>query len=217
MAGTPTEEVWLETSDRLRLEAELVVPDDAWAGSLLCHPHPTQGGSMRSMVTGHQFRMLPHHGVACLRFNFRGVERSDGSHGGGRPERLDVLAGLGALFEVIEGLPLVLAGWSFGADTSLSVVDERIDGWCATAPPLRVFPPDELIAGPDPRPKLLVVPENDQFRPPERLDEIIAGWAATEVRMSPGTDHFLVGRLDDAVDGVTSLARALAEPHARDY
>ena len=58
----------------------------------------------------------------------------------------------------MEGLwpqrPLVLCGWSFGADVSLSLADPRIDGWVGIAPPLRILPVDELTAaaGADPRP-----------------------------------------------------------------
>lgn len=206
------EELWLTTSDGVALEAELVVPPDPRAAVVLCHPHPEQGGNMRSIITGTQFRELPDHGAACLRFNFRGVGRSEGAHDRGRGEQLDVVAAIDALHPITEGLPLVVSGWSFGADTSLAVVDERIDGWAPVAPPLRVLPDDELLAALDPRPKRVLVPEHDQFNPPERAEERTSGWLATDLVVAAGGDHFLVGRLGAAVEVVMELLASLSDP-----
>ena len=190
----------LHTADGLTLEGELRVPDDVRAAVVLAHPHPLYGGNMRSIVIGALFEGLPEAGVAALRFNFRGVGGSEGTHDEGRGERLDVVAALDALVEVVggRGLPLVLGGWSFGADTSLAVDDERHAGWFAVAPPLRHT--DDVAAASDPRPKLLAVPERDQFRSPESAREVVASWMNAEVQVVPGADHFLVGRTDRAVE-----------------
>lgn len=150
--------------------------------------------------------------MACLRFNFRGVGRSGGEHDFGRAERLDIVAAIDALHPVVEGLPLLLSGWSFGADVSLTVTDPRIDGWMPVAPPLRVVPLDELAAAHDPRPKVLLVPEHDQFCPPGRARQLTEGWQATEIVVAPGADHFLVGRTDLAVSTATSILRRLLDP-----
>jgi alpha/beta superfamily hydrolase len=190
------EPVALATEDGLQLEAELAVPDEPWAAAVLLHPHPQHGGNMRSIVPGTLFEVLPAEGVACLRFNFRGVGGSSGSFGGGVDERLDVVAAVDALHPIVEGLPLVLAGWSFGADTSLAVGDERASGWFAVAPPLRVVAVSDMVAGGDPRPKLLAVPQHDQFRPPDSAREATADWKNTRIEVVPGADHFLVGRID---------------------
>ena len=194
------EPVQLHTADGLTLEGELQVPDGAWAGAVLAHPHPLHGGNMRSIVIGALFAGLPAAGVGALRFNFRGVGASEGTHDEGRGERLDVVAALDALAEIVgaPGLPLVLAGWSFGADTSLAVDDERHAGWFAVAPPLRHT--DDVAAASDPRPKLLAVPERDQFRSPESAREVVASWTNTQIHVVPGADHFLVGRTDRVVE-----------------
>ena len=192
------ETVQLRTTDGLTLEGELQVPDVAHAAVVLAHPHPLHGGNMRSIVIGALFAGLPAAGVAVLRFNFRGVGASGGTHDGGRGERLDVVAAL----DVLEGLgrerPLVLGGWSFGADTSLGVDDARHAGWFAVAPPLRHT--EDVAAASDPRPTLLAVPERDQFRSPESAREVVASWTNTEVIVVPGADHFLVGRTDRVVE-----------------
>lgn len=186
----------LLTSDGLSLEAELVVPDGARAAVVLCHPHPQQGGTMTSLVTSELFRSLPSSGLAVLRFNFRGVGTSEGEHEFGVGEALDIVAAIDTMSAECPDLPLFLSGWSFGADTSLSLLDSRIAAWLACAPPLRVLPLETLTAaaGSDPRPKLLIVPEHDQFRNPDSAREATESWLNTEVVAVAGADHFFVGR-----------------------
>ncbi|MBV9410042.1 MAG: alpha/beta hydrolase, partial [Acidimicrobiia bacterium] len=168
------ERVTLKTSDGLALEGELAVPDEPWCAAVLAHPHPQYGGSMRSIVISALFSALPDNGVAALRFNFRGVEGSDGQFEDGRGERNDIVAAVDVLHPITEGLPFVLAGWSFGADTSLSVVDERASAWFAVAPPLRRD--GDYPAAADARPKLVAVPEHDQFRSPSSAKPILSSW-----------------------------------------
>jgi uncharacterized protein len=192
--------VELVTADAVTLEGEVAVPSGARAAAVLTHPHPQHGGSMQSLVTGELFRALAERSVAVLRFNFRGVGRSGGRYGGGVDEQHDIESGVGFLAGLIPGLPLVIAGWSFGADVALRVVDERLAGWFLVAPPLAIVPIDDMAAARDPRPKLLAVPEHDQFRPPASATQLTAGWANTRIEVVPGADHFLVGRTDHVVD-----------------
>lgn len=204
----------LTAADGVTLEAEARVPEGAWAAAVLAHPHPLFGGSMRSIVPSVLFGALPDEGVACLRFNFRGVEGSGGAHGGGVAERLDVVAAVGALAGLAPGVPLVIVGWSFGADVSLAVTDGRLAGWCAVAPPLRNHVGD-MGAATDPRPKLLLVPERDQFRPPDSAREVVAGWVNTRLEVIPGADHFLAGRTDRVAAAALAFCRDLAAASTR--
>jgi alpha/beta superfamily hydrolase len=192
----------LTAADGVRLEAEVARPAEPSGGwVVLCHPHPLHGGDMRSLVTSELFRQLPAEGLPVVRFNFRGVGASTGSHGGGVGEQLDVAAALD-----LAGEGATVAGWSFGADVSLAVGDARIARWVAIAPPLRIVDPATMAAAGDPRPKLLVVPEHDQFDPPDRVREVTASWVETAIEVVPGADHFLVGR----TDVVTRLVHAAA-------
>lgn len=190
----------LLTDDGLSLEAQLSVLDQARAVVVLAHPHPLYGGSMRSIVTSELYRTLPQHGIAALRFNFRGVEGSQGEHGGGVDERLDVQAAITGASEHVPGVLLVLCGWSFGGDVSLTVLDESIAGWFLIAPTLRIFDAGAYVASTDPRPKLLAVPEHDDFRPPDSAREFTAGWTNTSIEVVAGADHFLVGRTAKAAE-----------------
>lgn len=209
-SDVPTEGLTLVTSDGVELEAEARFPVGATVGVVLTHPHPLFGGSMRSLVTSELFRAAPAHGLAVLRFNFRGVEGSGGEHGAGRDEAHDVVAALDALATRLPGAPIVVAGWSFGADVALSVLDERIAGWFLVAPPMRILSLDELRGAHDPRPKLLVVPEHDEFNPPERASTTSADWVATDLEVVRGADHYLAGRTTAVMEHLARFADDLA-------
>jgi alpha/beta superfamily hydrolase len=207
--AVPTRAHLLRTVDGIALEAETRLPARPVGAAVLAHPHPEHGGSMRSLVTSELFRTLPERDVAVIRFNFRGVERSEGSYDAGHGEQRDVLAAIDALAEQAPEVPLVLAGWSFGADVSLSIVDPRVAGWCVVAPPLRILRADELLAAADPRPKRLVVPENDQFRTPDSVRAFTEGWTATDVVVIAGGDHFLAGRTDQVAVQIADFLGSL--------
>jgi alpha/beta superfamily hydrolase len=203
--------VRLHTADGLSLEAEWARPADARATAVLCHPHPKYGGTMRSIVISALFEALPERAVACLRFNFRGVEGSEGSYTEGRDEPLDVAAALDAAKEAAADDPLALIGWSFGADIALGIDDPRITGWVGIAPPLRFRPERAYDAvGNDPRPKLLVLAANDEFRAPAEIEAATSAWTSTRIETVPGASHFFVGRTErvvtlvgDFIDGLS--------------
>jgi len=194
---TPTiRDLELHTEDGLRLEAELAVDEHvATTGTVvLCHPHPQYGGTMRSIVISVLFAELPSAGYRCLRFNFRGVERSQGAYGDGVGETLDAVAAVRTTADLHPGLPAALAGWSFGGDVALSVTEAALAGWVAIAPPLRIRPP--YAAAQDARPKYLVLAEHDEVREPSDVQQEVASWTATSVAVVPGASHFFVGRTD---------------------
>ena len=163
---------------------------------------------MRSMVPGELIEALPALGLATLRFNFRGMGASEGEFDDGVNEQLDIAAALDTLDDIVEGLPILLFGSSFGADTALSVADPRITAWCACAPPLRDEKLDrfEAVAS-DPRRKLLVIAGRDNYRPPDQVRSITDGWVNTEVQVIEGADHFFVGRLHEVVERCEAFAR----------
>lgn len=210
MPEVTIESVELRVGADVVLEGELARPASTpRAAAVLCHPHPQYGGTMRSIVISELFRALPRRGVACLRFNFRGVERSTGTHDEGRAERHDALAAIDALLAAVPaGTPLVLAGWSFGGDVALSVHDARLAAWLAIAPPMRFAEIGELAT--DPRPKHLVLAEHDEFRPPDEIALLAAGWAETTIDVVPGASHFFVGRTDAVVEAADGLISRVA-------
>jgi alpha/beta superfamily hydrolase len=200
----------LHTSDGLTLEAEWADAEGApHAIAVLCHPHPQYGGTMRSIVTSALFEGLPRAGVACLRFNFRGVEGSKGAYSEGRDEPRDVVAAIDAVTDV--GLPIVVVGWSFGADMALTIDDERLAAWVGIAPPLRFRPgSDYAPVAADPRAKLLVLAAHDEFRAPAEVEAEVAQWHATQIEVIAGASHFFVGRTEAVVDSVRRFVQEVA-------
>ena len=186
----------LLASDGVELEAERSFAEHERARLVLCHPHPLHGGTMKSLVISELFAALPALGISCLRFNFRGVGESSGTHDDGDAERLDLLAAVDAFTDA--GTPLVLAGWSFGADVTLSVGSPMAAGWIAIAAPLRYGLGFEAVAV-DSRPKLVILAAHDEFRPAAEVAAITAGWTATTTETVPGASHFFIGRTDRLV------------------
>jgi alpha/beta superfamily hydrolase len=160
---------------------------DARAAAVLLHPHPGFGGTRHNNVIEALYRALPPAGVTAVRFDFSSPDVAD------------------ATAEAIEALgqtttrPLVLVGYSFGADVAASISDPRLAGWLLVAPPLRTVPLADLRASGDPRPKRLLVPEHDQFSPPAKTGPAVADWLDTTIEVIPGADHFLSGATDMVV------------------
>ncbi len=195
----------LHTNDGLSLRAEQSCPDDPVAAAVICHPHPLHGGNMFAPVVDSLFSELSTVGVVCLRFNFRGVGGSDGRHDYGQGEQLDAIAAIDHLAEEHADLPIWAMGWSFGADITLGVTHPRLAGWFAVAPPLKIIDADTMGAAADPRPKLLCVPEHDQFNPPDEAARATSDWVNTSITVVPMADHFLAGGLTT----VTARAKGL--------
>jgi alpha/beta superfamily hydrolase len=207
---TDVQPLVLHCSDGIELEGEWAPPDGTPLGTVvLCHPHPQYGGTMRSIVISALFGALPAAGYGCLRFNFRGVEGSQGEHGAGETEPTDVLAAIDtATGYGIAGV-LAVVGWSFGGDMALSIDDPRVDGWIGIAPPLRFGSRLGTVAN-DPRPKHLVLAQHDEFRTPAGVQEEVASWTNTTTEVVPGASHFFVGRTDRVIDATMTFLGQLA-------
>jgi alpha/beta superfamily hydrolase len=120
-----------------RLEAILQAADAARAAAVIAHPHPPQGGTMHNPVIFHSARELQRQGFTILRFNFRGVEGSEGEFDDGRGELDDLAAAVAWMREEAPFLPLILVGYSFGAWCAAELVDldDGIDGMVAIGLP----------------------------------------------------------------------------------
>lgn len=198
------EPVTLTTSDGEQLAGEVALPADRAdagpsCGVVVCHPHPLYGGSMHANVVEALFRALPADAAAVLRFDFRGVGASTGTHDEGRAEQLDVAAAIDAFVERWPGVPVLLAGYSFGADVALTVDDPSLSGWFAVAPPLRIVDRAEMVALTDPRPTTIATGVHDQFNPASAAAATVADAPSTTVVPIDGADHFFAVGLDAIV------------------
>jgi uncharacterized protein len=188
-----TETVLLQTIDGLTLHGELAVPKERWGAVVVCHPHPLYGGDSHNPVVTAVCAAAQLAGLATVRFDFRGVRRSEGTHDQGASERLDVSAALHEAAPYAGDGPLVLVGYSFGGIVALGVTDSRIDGWVLIAPPITAATLDRPVAN-DHRPKLVIGPAHDQFTPVDQWHTATADWRNTSVETVPMADHFLAGR-----------------------
>ncbi|MEM7272931.1 MAG: alpha/beta hydrolase [Actinomycetota bacterium] len=211
---TPAESLTITTADGVTLEAALDDGTEDGAEptvvAVVCHPHPLYGGDMHNPVVRAVAAAVTGAGGVAMRFNFRGVGGSGGQHGEGRAERHDVSAAVTALAARHPEPPLLLAGYSFGGDVSLSVTDDGIAGWLAVAPPMRILPVEELAAGPDARPVRIVAGSADEFRPPDQLRPLVEDWVNLLLTEAAGATHFFMLGLDTVRSVAADLVRELA-------
>jgi hypothetical protein len=181
--------------------------------AVVSHPHPLYGGTMDNAVVVLATRALVAAGAETLRFNFRGVGRSAGVHDRGRGERDDLAAAADAVASREPRLPLLLAGYSFGAAMTLEHLASRGAGH-GVAGVLLIAPPFTHYDGAAWRfgtlPLAVIYGERDSLTPPEALRENAARWsAAAWCEALPGAAHDL-GSLAAPRALEAALARAVA-------
>ena len=191
------------TSDGLTLVGEVAWPEShpPMATALFLHPLPTAGGFMDSHVIRKASWRLPALAdIAVFRFNFRGVTSprgtSEGQFGEGIHEKHDLEAAL-AESEAL-GLPAPwLIGWSFGTEVILKharALVDRIAGVILLSPPLHRTTAAEVAAWSDaPVPVVALIPEFDDFLPPEDARAGFAPAPNIEFVMADGAKHLWVG------------------------
>lgn len=184
-----------------RLEALLNAGEaSARHAALICHPHPMFGGTMHNKVVFAAMKALNGFGFPVLRFNFRGAGSSEGAHDQGRGEQADVRAALDWLDSRFH-LPIIFAGFSFGAATGLHVCcpDERVEALISLGTPAQAdgriysyrFLADCL------KPKLFVSGDRDQYGPMDKVRAVVDSAAEPkELVFIPNADHFFEGKLD---------------------
>ena len=183
--------VHFESADGTVLEGDLLTPADATGCAVVCHPHPLYGGSRQDAVVAALTRTFVGADLRVLRFDFRGVGGSGGSHEAGVAERDDLRAAIDFLTPG-EG-ELTIAGYSFGADIALSVAHPGAARWIVAAPPLAIVPDEDLVAPADPRPVTVIAAAHDQFNSPDQLRPKMATWTNATLAVVESADHFFAG------------------------
>jgi alpha/beta superfamily hydrolase len=191
-----------------RLEALLNSgADNATHAALVCHPHPVYGGTMHNKVVFHAMKALNSFGFPVLRFNFRGFGLSAGEHDEGRGETDDVRAALDWLDREFH-LPLIFAGFSFGAAVGLGAAcpDERVKVVIGLGVPMapvaeRNYELDFLRSCQ--KPKLFVSGSRDQFGPRAKLEELVKALPEPKkLVIIESADHFFEGRLREMREAI---------------
>jgi len=184
-----------------RLEAILWTParsESPLLAAVVCHPHPLFGGTMHNKVVYNTAKTLDALGIPVLRFNFRGAGLSAGGHDNGRGEQGDAQTALDYLGAQFPGLPLLLAGFSFGSAVGLRVGcrDARVRELIGIGIPVNSS--DFSFLAECPKPKLFVHGADDQFSSRLKVEEVIAPLQGEKrLVVVEDADHFFAGHLDE--------------------
>ncbi|HRC27249.1 MAG TPA: alpha/beta hydrolase [Alphaproteobacteria bacterium] len=170
--------------------------------ALVLHPHPEQGGSMNNRVTHAMFQAMAQRGFSTLRFNFRGVGRSQGSFDRGEGELSDAAAALDWLQDVNPNAPHVwIAGFSFGAWIGMQLLMRRpeIRGFISVAPPANVY--DFTFLAPCPSSGLIVHGSRDSIVPEPSVEKLVQRLRSQkgikiDYRVIDDASHFFNNHID---------------------
>jgi alpha/beta superfamily hydrolase len=185
---------------------------DATYAAVVCHPHPLYGGTLHNKVVFHAMKALNALGLPVLRFNFRGAGLSHGEHDHGAGELDDVRTALDFLDHEFH-LPLIFAGFSFGAAVGLRAAcpDPRVRVLIALGTPItpiddRTYDYDFLTTCT--KPKLFVSGSRDQFASKAKLEALLAPLPEPKkLVIIEAADHFFEGRLREMREAVEGWAR----------
>jgi len=203
-----------------RLEALIEEPEDGAprAAALVCHPHPLHGGTMHNKVVYRIARGLRRTGHAVLRFNYRGVNLSEGSYAKGEGELEDARAALEYLRSRYPALPYALAGFSFGSrivlrlgcgeQDTLRLIDKPIDQ------------PSRIVAVGFPTeyrdrsglegctiPRVFIQSTNDQYGAVQDLRATVDALPEPkQLILVEAQDHFFAGALERLEEAIAGLA-----------
>jgi alpha/beta superfamily hydrolase len=174
--------------------------------ALVCHPHPQHGGTMHNKVVYRIARGLRRAGAVVLRFNYRGVNLSEGTYDHGEGEMEDARVALTLLRERYPDLPVTLAGFSFGSRIALRLA-------CGGEPARRViavgFPTvykdrsylDQCVV-----PRIFIQSTLDQFGPAVDLKAVVTSLPEPKTLIFiEAQDHFFAGGLERLEEKVSSL------------
>lgn len=190
--------------------------------ALILHPNPQQGGTMNNRVSYTLFQSFASRGFSTLRFNFRGVGRSQGSFGMGEGELSDAASALDWLQGVNPHTSSVwVAGFSFGAWISMQLLMRRpeIDGYVSVSPPANIY--DFNFLAPCPNEGLVIQGDKDQLVNIESVDKLVErlreqrGPNGVDYRVIKGAGHFFNDQIKELAACVDShLGNVLSSQEA---
>ncbi|MEM1384667.1 MAG: alpha/beta hydrolase [Pseudomonadota bacterium] len=182
--------------------------------ALILHPHPQYGGTMNNRVTYHLHYAFKELGYTVMRFNFRGVGRSQGEFGNGEGELSDAASALDYLqAQNPSARGYWVAGFSFGAWIGMQLLMRRpeISGFISVSPPANMF--DFSFLAPCPSSGLIINGEADRIVPPEDVEKLSAklkaqkGITITHATV-PDANHFFEHGLEEMIDVVKGYVHA---------
>ena len=202
-----------------RLEGRFLPgPSERAPIALLLHPHPQHGGTMHNKVVYTLNQAFTKCGFSTLRFNFRGVGRSQGSYGRGEGELQDAASALDWLQQNNPNAASCwIAGFSFGAWISMQLLMRRpeIGGFISVAPPANLF--DFTFLAPCPASGLIVHGDNDDVVPQEAVQKLVDKLKhqkdiQIQFKVASGANHFFADQMDQLGEIVTEYLTQRMSP-----
>jgi len=171
--------------------------------AILLHPHPTFGGTMNNPIVHAMYQMFQSRGFSVLRFNFRGVGRSQGVFENGAGELSDAASALDWLQSFNREARICwIAGVSFGAWISMQLLMRRpeISGFISVAPLAKHY--DFSFLAPCPASGLFVNGEKDTVTPPDAVQTLVSKLKtqkgiAVEHKVILGANHFFQDKIEE--------------------
>jgi uncharacterized protein len=191
-----------------RIEALLEEPEEATPreAALVCHPHPQHGGTMHNKVVYRMARGLRRSDAVVLRFNYRGVNLSEGAYAHGEGELEDARACLNWLRQRYPGLPLTLAGFSFGSRIALRLACGGETARRAIAVGFPTVYKDRGFLDDCVVPRVFVQSTQDEFGPAAELQALVATLPEPKkLVFIEAQDHFFAGALENLEEQIASL------------
>ena len=191
-----------------RLEALLEEPEDGEPRevALVCHPHPQHGGTMHNKVVYRIARGLRSAGAVVLRFNYRGVNLSEGEYAHGEGELEDARAALAYLRGRYPGLPFTLAGFSFGSRIVLRLGCEGIGARRVIAVGFPTTYKDRTFLEGCAVPRVFIQSTRDQYGSVSELEPLVASLSGPKkLILVEAADHFFAGALDELEREIAGL------------
>lgn len=187
--------------------------------AIVLHPHPLHGGNMNNRVVYTLFNAFADRGFSVLRFNFRGVGKSQGRFDNGLGELSDAAYAFDWVQQVNPNSPFCwIAGYSFGALIAMQLMMRRpeIEGFITVSPPANTD--DFSFLAPCPSSGLIVHGDKDEQVPIEAVNKLATKLGnqkniSVEMETITGADHFYADKLDKLEKIVGAyLDKALAPP-----
>ncbi len=174
--------------------------------AIILHPHPQFGGTMNNAITYQLFYMFAKRGFAVLRFNFRGVGRSQGEFDHGEGELSDAASALDWVQTIHpDARACWVAGFSFGAWIGMQLLMRRpeIEGFISIAPQANLY--DFSFLAPCPSSGLIVHGDQDKVAPPKDVQTLVdklktQKGIVVEQQIMPGANHFFEGQVEPLID-----------------
>jgi uncharacterized protein len=182
---------------------------------VVCHPHPLHGGTLSNKVVHTVARAFQEQGSASVRFNFRGVGRSEGHYDQGRGETEDALAVVGFAQQRWPKAALNLAGFSFGSMVALLAAAHTEPLRLITVAPPVSYPAFASVVRPH-GPWLIVQGDADELVDARAVEAFAARLSPpAELRLLAGVGHFFHGHLHELQAAVASFIARRDQQEAR--